>query len=209
LLPAESTVVDRSAIAVVSIAAMMCHPAVAGDTHLPTDPCAVWRKAENDAINCLYFLLRLSEIEVSYHDVAAYFDYGARTTSCQELAKAAGYFGLQLEVRRCRPADIEVLDYPAIVYLENSVGDPGRVSVVLSMRDSRCLLVEGPTASLASISRDSFLRTWSGYALLPPRQGIAHNGTAVSLSCICVVVAHKIYCSWRLSRSKITVRSTS
>lgn len=131
---------------------------------------ARWRRVENEGINCLFLQLRRSGYDESYETFLKSVPEGERFDDMASLARLAKRFGYHLVPVKSTLDDLERAAIPAIVHVENERVGEGTFGLLISTAPDRVTLVEGATVSVVQRPRDDFLRTWSGFALVPGRE---------------------------------------
>lgn len=132
-----------------------------------------WRTPENDARNCLYLLLRLHGLPVSYERLAAALPTTDQGVTLTELRDAARRFGLNLRIAKRTPAGLRGDRLPAIAHLDDgSPDEPGRYVLLLSCGDEQCRYVAGGHVTYRTVSTDEFRRSWGRFVLEPARASL-------------------------------------
>lgn len=125
--------------------------------------------------NGLYVLLRLKGIPVKYDDVMKSMTLTDRGIDIDTLQKTARSFGLDAEVRKLTPEELEHSPKPILVHLNTPASAPGRSReptghfTVVTKVDSGGYVqgIDTSNALFTSWSVDHYARGASGYCLVP------------------------------------------
>jgi hypothetical protein len=126
-----------------------------------------WRRIENDGVNCLYLELQWCGYEQPFEQYLTEVGNGAQLRDLGAMAAAARRLGYELEPMHLSMAELESTKVPVIAHLERTDQHTGYFAVVVEFNQRFVLLVNGPQASVRQVTKDTFRREWSGYALLP------------------------------------------
>jgi len=133
----------------------------------PADTPGLWRTPEHEGANGLYLLLRLSGCEVEYEAVQDALAVKNGRPSMLELRTAAERLGLRTAIQKWRPGDLAESRTPVIAHLESIGGEAGRFVLVIGLGSTKCRVIHCGHAVMEQMSRDGFVRAWSGYVLVP------------------------------------------
>lgn len=128
-----------------------------------------WRSLENGGVNALYLYLRINGNLCVYSNLLRL--QSQETTvpanSAFMLAHLAKRCGMPLRPRALTMMELDACNKPALTHLDGATPEEGTFILVLSTTTNNIYLVNGPTATIESMARESFKRSWSGIVLLP------------------------------------------
>lgn len=134
-----------------------------GATELPEG--TQWRDAEHGGQNCLYVFLRL--ITGKQLDYASLTDSdGLPPQSLVQLGTIASRYTTRAAIRQLKPADLTDLEVPALVHLNGDDAVHGCFVLLLQQQGQNLVFMNGPSATISAMTREDFLRRWSGYCLV-------------------------------------------
>lgn len=133
---------------------------------------AIWRKPENDGINCLYLQLRLMGYTDSYETFRKHASDIKNTQTMDSLEVLARRLGYHLVQRKLSFSELVNATDPIIVHMEDEGVGSGSFRLFLynsSLRgtERKVALLAGATLRWISMTHDSFQRAWTSYALIP------------------------------------------
>lgn len=123
-----------------------------------------WRDAEHGGQNCLYLFLRLTGKEVSYSSLTD--TSGRPPQSLDELGRIARVHDSLASVRQLKPVDLALVKLPAIMHLDGDDPLQGCFVLLLQKQDHGLVFMNGPSATINSMTREEFFRRWSGYGVI-------------------------------------------
>lgn len=138
--------------------------------HEAAGPQAMWRRPENDGVNCLFLMLGSLGYQGLYEPFLREISGVPGIDSLSGLARAAEAVGFGIVPVRMTMAEIEGLHRPVIVHLEQQAGDSGYYVLVRGFDAEEVILYHGGKATPETIPRDVFRREWSGFGLVPDEE---------------------------------------
>jgi len=135
----------------------------------PSAAKVAWRKTQRCGLNCLYVLLRIHGVEVSYQELADETVVGDQGSTFAELSRVARRHGFDLTPMRATWESIDDWPLPAVIHLESQNLD--RHYVLLLRREGEEFVIFDCTDGEVSRWGEGEIRDkWSGYVLLhnPP-----------------------------------------
>jgi ABC-type bacteriocin/lantibiotic exporter with double-glycine peptidase domain len=139
----------------------------------PPAPPEQWRNDNACGVNCLYVLLKLSDVKVDYGALFARLLRGERETSLLDLQRVAGEYGLRCEGGRSTPQGLQSARGAVICHTENAITGKGHFVLVLRADEDGVVTMDGTTCLLRRASWSTFRTTWSGYVLFPKESSTA------------------------------------
>lgn len=132
----------------------------------PEVPSDYWRNQRNGAINVLYCYLRVNSSACTYSSLLQ--DQATLPTrqTATSLAQLASMQGFALSPYSLSMKQLELCAFPVIVHVDGDGPEVGAFFLLLSVTDKAVIYINGPSASVQSMSREDFRRVWSGIALL-------------------------------------------
>jgi hypothetical protein len=131
-----------------------------------------WRCSENGGVNVLYCYLQVYGIRCEYKAlIRQKSEDGASQETALTLKRLSAKNGLALEPTSMTMAELISCPKPVIVHVDGETPDAGAFMLVVSFTPKNVIVLNGATASMHSISREDFRRTWSGVALLSSASG--------------------------------------
>ncbi len=127
----------------------------------------VWRDIDHGAINSLYCLLRIYGWPGDYGQCLAATNANGLPQNSHELLRVANGLGQELDARLVTPADLNKVRLPVIIHIDGDRLEEGSFGVLLQVDDRRVVLMNGPSATIVSVDRETFLRRWSGAVFMP------------------------------------------
>jgi ABC-type bacteriocin/lantibiotic exporter with double-glycine peptidase domain len=154
------------------------------------DPQAnVWRGSVQCGPNTLYAYLRLQGKNVSRQDIGRLIKLEKRGSSLQQLAQIANQFGVPSEVIKCRPIDFLDIAKPCIIHLADDL-DVGHYELLLGHdpNDTSSLIIaDFIECQMKRVSYAQFLRSISGYALVPASNNSHVTKILVSVTLVALI----------------------
>jgi hypothetical protein len=126
-----------------------------------------WRDARHGGLNALYVLIRLYGYQGRYEHLLAMAPGSEPPNTLADLLSTAVKSGYALTARRLAPDDLGHVPLPAIVHVDGDDPAAGTFLLLLIVRDKELICFNGASATIVSISRERFLRSWSGICLYP------------------------------------------
>jgi hypothetical protein len=153
-----------------------------------------WREAESCGVACGYMLARLLERNIDYSDAVSAIPIENRGTSLAALQKGLRGLGVATTILKAKPRDLDCMAMPVIAHMlprREATNGVGHFLLVLRVDDQSVRYVEpNYAASIETVPRNQFLRSWSGYLVAPTQR------KAVSESCfefaLCILFATTI-----------------
>lgn len=134
-----------------------------------------WRLLSNDGTNAVCLMLRVCGSDVDWSTVqAGLIDRSGSRCTLLDLKREAAVHGVALQIHKPRLSEIANLRLPAIAHLEAGGEGGGQFIVLAAIARGRCGIVYGGPLTYAELSKEEFIREWSGYILVQ-----APNGTGV------------------------------
>jgi hypothetical protein len=129
-----------------------------------------WRVPANGGINALYCYLSVNGVSCGYTNLLRWQtnELGTGTHTALTLAHLAAKAGLPLRPASVTIKELETCKLPVIVHIDGESPDAGAFLLLYDISTNGVYYVDGPTASIHTMSLESFCRTWSGIVLLPP-----------------------------------------
>jgi predicted double-glycine peptidase len=128
-----------------------------------------WREAQSCGVACGYMLARLLGHDLDYKDAVDAIPIEEDGTSLSGLKDGLEAMGVSTTILRAKPKDLDRITMPVIVHMlphreaSNSVG---HFLLVLKIDDRSVTYVEpNYAASIETVARSQFLRSWSGYVV--------------------------------------------
>jgi ABC-type bacteriocin/lantibiotic exporter with double-glycine peptidase domain len=132
----------------------------------------VWRCPANDGINILYCYLRINGMPCDYSNLLrsqeAILD--KREFTALTMEELAAKNGLPLKTVALTMKDLKACSLPVIVHMDGESTQAGAFLLLFGISDTEVAVMYGPTASIRNMDLESFMRVWSGTALLPAKQ---------------------------------------
>lgn len=116
--------------------------------------------------NCLYFLSQLLGKSLAQEDIQRVVPTSKKGASLAEIAAGARALGVRLAIVHEPLGRIENLPVPAIVHFSGAHENIGHFSVLLSVDNERCRILDGTTGQKTFLYKGDFRRYWTGYALV-------------------------------------------
>lgn len=159
-----------------------------------------WRSPANGGINVLYCYLRVNGISCEYSDLIKEqsSESEAKRHTVSTLAKIASSKGLPLRPFSLTMDELNSCAKPVIVHMDGETPDAGAFLLLINMNDE-VYFINGPSATLQSMSRENFRRVWSGIALLPVPNRKRESFWGIAGVCIGVII---FLCTWSTHRDK-------
>jgi hypothetical protein len=128
---------------------------------------AVWRRVENDGLNCLFLQLSMLGYSRPYEAYLKEAGEHAPLEDLGALAFVAGKLGIGVAPARLTMEELEGATVPVVVHLEKHERRTGYFVLVLGFSKHSVNVIHGATATVEHLPRDTFRREWSSYALVP------------------------------------------
>lgn len=90
---------------------------------------------------------------------------GRLPNTLSELLITANKLGHTLKVRYLSPDELVLLPLPAIVHVDGDSPSGGTFLLLLQIQAKTVIFMNGPSATINSLSREDFFRKWSGVTL--------------------------------------------
>jgi hypothetical protein len=189
-------------IALVLTLVVLPAPCRAGGGPADAPSSALWRRPENDGLNCLFLQLRGLGYPGRYEDYVQAVARRPRMDELSGLSAAAKELGYGLEPARLTMAELESMRAPILVHMEQRDRDTGHFGIVAGFaRDEtgeHVILFYGGIATVEPVLRDTFRREWSGYALVPTIESgwgpwIRRSTAALSIALAAVAVGSTVF----------------
>ena len=126
-----------------------------------------WRCPANGGVNVLYCYLQVNGIECRYSGLVQEQSGSTETHTVASLAELARKSGIPLRPVSLTMDELTKCARPVIVHMDGTSPEQGAFLLILSMTDDSIHYINGPSATMHHMARDSFRRIWSGAALLP------------------------------------------
>src|SRR6185436_5685803 len=102
-------------------------------------------------------------------------DVGPRGTTLPQMREAALSLGYETEIYKATPEDLENLQLPVILHLDQDAADPLGMGHFVLLADyktdiKQATLFDGVTGSPAAFSFEALRRMWTGYLLCPKQR---------------------------------------
>lgn len=148
-------------------------------THAQVESCSVvhaedgiWRRPEADGLNCLFVLMQLYGVAVSYQELQATFELHKSpehpaAISLLDLRNIASQYGLRVDLVRSSPGE-ELYDLlPAVTLLSSPRNGRGEYALLFEtcVASDEVQIMHGGFVWLGRLSQDRFRRDWSGIVL--------------------------------------------
>lgn len=140
-----------------------------------------WRSPANGGINILYCYLRINGVSCEYsnllrsqEEVTDNKEFTALT-----MEQLATKNGLPLKAVLLDMKDLKACSLPVIVHIDGESLDAGAFLLLFGISDHEIDFMYGPSASVRNMDLESFMRVWSGTALLPTKEH--HKGEVIPL----------------------------
>lgn len=160
------------------------------------DRTVFYRTPENDAVNCLYFQLRLLGYTESYEAYRGQLPDEPQSLSLESLANLGRKLGFRLVPVKMTVSELAKVGAPVIVHFEESGIGNGRFLLFLGMdkTETSVALIEGAYALREEMARDEFRRKWTSYALIARpaiawKQWVRRCAAALVVCCVGLWVA--------------------
>lgn len=126
-----------------------------------------WQTGPYCGPNCLYFFLRYHGVDVTHEGLIASFGKLEAGTSLWELKTAAEEYGVAADVVQADERALKKLAIPFIAHFNVPAGE-GHFVLVLAVSDTDGVeYVGGSHMETVTTPLAPFVRSWSGYALVP------------------------------------------
>lgn len=128
-----------------------------------------WRRGQCCGLNCLYVLLRMHGVAVTYPDLADETEVGEQGSTMAELSRVAHAHGIDLTPMRATFESIDEWPLPAVVHLQRQDLDRHYV-LLLRKQGDQFVFLDCTSGALSFWQEAEFRDKWSGYVLLhnPP-----------------------------------------
>lgn len=141
-------------------------------TPFAEDAQMMWRNATNGGVNVLYCYLKVNGIDCGYPDLARENAKAVLSGNYNllTLSKLAAKNGIPMVPVSLTLDQLNDCPMPLIVHMDGRTPDDGAFLLLMSVTSNKVFFVNGPSATITSLSREAFGRVWSGVALLPAPQ---------------------------------------
>lgn len=126
----------------------------------------VWRDGQHSGSNAVWCFLRIHNEEVDAAEFSAVEHHIGPPQNVADILAFARQLGWAMEARSISPEDLDAMPLPAIVQLDGDKRGAGYFLVLLQVQRSRCVCMEGASASIITMDWESFLRRWSGVVVI-------------------------------------------
>jgi hypothetical protein len=139
-----------------------------GNDRIVSDDNKIWRDPNHDAANVLYLFLRIYGFAASYNQICDATPSQRHPQSLQEIKTIAESLGCPMAIRQIKPdEDLKMIPLPVITFLEGDTLEKGSFVLLLQVRKNEILFVDGASALVSVVSRESFFRRWNGIVTIP------------------------------------------
>lgn len=167
-----------------------------------------WREAQSCGVACGYLLTRFLDQAITYDEASAAIRIHSGGTSLEDLKKGLDSLGAEVSVVRAKPSDLESIRMPVIAHTlprEETVSHIGHYLFVLKVTDHFVWYIEpNYAASIEKVTRNRFLRCWSGY-LITPKAMINRGAWGIDLL-LSIVLAATIVAGLHLDHPTLVSR---
>jgi ABC-type bacteriocin/lantibiotic exporter with double-glycine peptidase domain len=134
---------------------------------------SIWRRNDNEEVNCLYLFLRLNGHAIDYHTVLRQMSTYGPLSGLQGIVRGANTLGLNCQIIKCTPEDLKKLPLPVIGYFDHPEATGSHIDLILGVTPDRCSLCTGGHVMLNELSMDDFRRRWTGFVVTAnPASGV-------------------------------------
>lgn len=136
-----------------------------------------WRCPANGGINILYCYLRINRIPCGYSNLLRSQDkvLDNREFTALTMEQLAAQNGLPLKAVALTMKDLKACSLPVIVHMDGESPQAGAFLLIFGISDHEVDFMYGPSASIGNMDLESFMRVWSGTALLPTKEHHKHE----------------------------------
>ncbi len=127
-----------------------------------------WRTEKTCGLNCLFVMLRLGGRTLSYPELYDRVLLSDQGVALADLRDQAGFFGLACSLAKTDPAHLEFVPTPFIAHTEllsPSGKSAGHYVLVLNVTSEELTFMDGTTAVISTVNKNSFVERWTGYIL--------------------------------------------
>jgi hypothetical protein len=170
-----------------------------------------WRNASHGGLNALYCLLRIHGSRGDYTTCMDAAHGAGLPQSVADVVSFSSRLGSKVAARRVSPKELASLKLPVLIHLEGDVASTGCFAVLLQRQAKQLVFFNGASATVDTISNETFLRRWSGVVIVPAPNRI-HRLVSLSCGVLCGLGAFAIWNRFREAwfwNSKRGRRSTS
>jgi len=153
----------------------------------------VWRDIDHGAINSLYCFLRIYGWPGDYAQCLAATKVDGLPENSHELLQVANRLGQELDARLVTPAHLNKLRLPVIIHIDGDRPEEGSFGVLLQVDDRRVVLMNGPSATIVNMNRETFLRRWSGAVFMPGESQNIEMLAAASGTCVGLLISYFLF----------------
>jgi ABC-type bacteriocin/lantibiotic exporter with double-glycine peptidase domain len=131
-----------------------------------------WRCPTNGGINVLYCYLRINGIPCSYSNLLRSQEeiLDNREFTALTMEQLAAKNSRPLEAVSLNMGDLKSCSLPVIVHMDGESPQAGAFLLLFGISDREVDFMYGPSASIRNMDPESFMRVWSGTALLPAKE---------------------------------------
>lgn len=127
-----------------------------------------WRSAENGAVNTLYCYLRIRGCSCDYQELCRIGNtYDTFCNSAADLCDLSEKHGNPLVAASLTKDKLLSCSFPVIVHIDGDSPTRGAFLLLLNVTSDDVYYVNGPSATITQMDRESFFRVWSTVAMLP------------------------------------------
>lgn len=127
-----------------------------------------WQTGPYCGPNCLYFLLKLKGRPVSHAEVVGAFGELQVGASLWDLMRVGEHFAVPLTVVQADERSLARLPTPFVAHLGTAgEGEDGHYVLVCKLGPKTVTLLDGSSLATTNWRLGQFVRSWSGFALIP------------------------------------------
>ena len=128
-----------------------------------------WRCASHGGINVLYCYLCVNGVKCRYSDLSKEQTEEVGTGFCTAatLSHLAAKHGLILQPAELTMKELNSTPCPVIVHMDGESPQTGAFLLIISITNKHINYINGPSATIESMSPEDFRRVWSGIAMVP------------------------------------------
>jgi ABC-type bacteriocin/lantibiotic exporter with double-glycine peptidase domain len=125
-----------------------------------------WRQELYCGVNCLYVMLNVLGVRVTYDQVVDETHLTASGTDMAELQRVADKLGLHLVAVRATAQSALDWPLPAIIHQRKAGSRTGHFVLLLDQSKDSFTILDSNTGQVVVLGEATFLNDWSGYVLL-------------------------------------------
>lgn len=128
----------------------------------------MWRIPSCDATNCTYLLLSSARVDVSWHDIHNALGNGKKTSllAIKEILVAKG---INAVIEKSNFGQLSQSNQRAIVLMDDPRSAGSNFIFIINADKLGVAFINGGAATVGFMSKEEFLRKWSGHALFIDR----------------------------------------